>query len=61
MYLFSMAGIINIAAVISPYQSERNLARNLAINGNFVEVYVNCPIEVCKEREPKGLYYETCI
>ncbi len=54
--LFSMAGMINIAAFISPYQRERNLARNLAKNGNFVEVYVNCPVEVCMQRDPKGLY-----
>jgi adenylylsulfate kinase len=54
--LFSMAGIINIAAFISPYQRERNLARKLARNGNFIEVYVNCPLEVCMQRDPKGLY-----
>lgn len=54
--LFSMAGIINIAAFISPYQRERNLARKLARNGNFVEVHVNCPVEVCIKRDPKGLY-----
>lgn len=54
--LFSMAGIINIAAFISPYHRERNLARNIALNGYFVEVYINCPLEVCIQRDPKGLY-----
>jgi adenylylsulfate kinase len=54
--LFSMAGMINIAAFISPYRRERNLARKLAKNGNFVEVYVNTPVEVCMQRDPKGLY-----
>jgi adenylylsulfate kinase len=54
--LFSMAGIINVAAFISPYGRERNLARQLAGNGNFVEVYVNCPLEVCIQRDPKDLY-----
>lgn len=54
--LFSMAGIINVAAFISPYRRERNLARQLAGNGNFVEVYVNCPLEVCIQRDPKDLY-----
>jgi adenylylsulfate kinase len=54
--LFSMAGIINIAAFISPYRRERNLARKLARNGNFVEVYVDCHLEVCMQRDPKGLY-----
>lgn len=54
--LFSIAGVINIAALISPYQKERNLARSLARNGNFIEVHVNCPVEVCMKRDPKGLY-----
>jgi adenylylsulfate kinase len=54
--LFSMAGIINVAAFISPYRRERNLARQLAGNGNFVEVYVSCPLEVCIQRDPKYLY-----
>ncbi|MDP3029829.1 MAG: adenylyl-sulfate kinase [Deltaproteobacteria bacterium] len=54
--LFSMAGIINVAAFISPYRRERNLARQLAGNGNFAEVYVNCPLEVCIQRDPKELY-----
>ncbi len=54
--LFSTAGMINIAAFISPYRRERNLARKLARNGNFVEVYVNTPVEVCMQRDPKGLY-----
>lgn len=54
--LFSISSIINIAAFISPYIRERNLARSLARNGNFVEVYVKCPIEVCMQRDPKGLY-----
>ncbi len=48
--------ILNIAAFISPYRRERNLARQLARNGNFAEVYVSCPLEVCIQRDPKGLY-----
>ena len=54
--LFSMAGMVNIAAFISPYRRERNLARELARNGNFVEVHVSCPLEACIQRDPKGLY-----
>lgn len=47
-------GIINIASFISPYRELREYARKNI--GAFVEVYVKCPIEVCMQRDPKGLY-----
>lgn len=47
-------GIIAIVSLISPYRSFRAFAREEI--GNFVEVYVKCPIETCMERDPKGLY-----
>jgi adenylyl-sulfate kinase len=54
--LFADAGIICIAAFISPYRTDRDLARRIAPRGKFLEVYVNAPLEVCEERDPKGLY-----
>jgi adenylyl-sulfate kinase len=54
--LFADAGIICITAFISPYREDRELARKLLPEGKFVEVFVNAPLEVCEERDPKGLY-----
>ncbi len=54
--LFADAGMICITAFISPYRSDRELVRNMVLDGQFVEVYVNAPIEVCEQRDPKGLY-----
>jgi bifunctional enzyme CysN/CysC len=54
--LFADAGIICITAFISPYRSDRQLVREMVMEGQFIEVYVNAPIEVCEERDPKGLY-----
>jgi len=54
--LFVDAGLIVITAFISPYKKDRDFARSLVDDGEFVEVYVKCPVEVCEERDPKGLY-----
>jgi bifunctional enzyme CysN/CysC len=54
--LMADAGLICITAFISPYRSDRELVRNMLPPGQFVEVYVNAPIEVCEQRDPKGLY-----
>jgi bifunctional enzyme CysN/CysC len=54
--LFADAGIICITAFISPYRSDRELVRRMVSAGEFVEVYINAPIEVCEQRDPKGLY-----
>ena len=50
------AGLVVITAFISPFRQEREMARQLIGEENFVEVFVNTPLEVCEERDPKGLY-----
>lgn len=50
------AGLISIVALVSPYESDRNQARALFPAGDFAEVWVKTPAEVCAERDPKGLY-----
>lgn len=50
------AGLIVISAFISPFRSERTLARNMMGNDEFFEVYVKTPLEVAEGRDPKGLY-----
>ena len=54
--LFADAGLIVITSFISPYRADRDLARALMKEGEFVEIYVDAPVEVCAERDPKGLY-----
>lgn len=54
--LFADAGIICITAFISPYRSDRDLARAIAPPGKFLEVFVNSPLDVCERRDTKGLY-----
>lgn len=54
--LFANAGIIAITAFISPYRSDRDLVRKIVPAGRFIEVFVNAPLEVCEQRDPKGLY-----
>ena len=49
-------GIINMTAFISPYRRERELARQLSDDDRFIEVFVDCPIQVCEQRDPKGMY-----
>ena len=45
-----------MTAFISPYRADRNQARELMGDGHFIEIYVDCPVDVCEERDPKGLY-----
>ncbi len=54
--LFAEAGFVCITAFISPYRSDRDLARRIAPTGKFIEVYLNVPVEICEQRDPKGLY-----
>jgi adenylyl-sulfate kinase len=54
--LFANAGMISIGAFISPYRSERELARSLVPPGRFIEVYLDASVAVCERRDPKGLY-----
>ena len=53
-HLLSKNGIITIVALITPFESSRKYARKII--GRYVEVWVNCPVEVCQERDPKTLY-----
>ncbi len=55
-HLFTDAGVIALTAFISPYISDRNKARAIAHEGEFIEVYVDCPLEVCEQRDTKGLF-----
>ena len=50
------AGVIVITAFISPFRQDRQLARDLIGEGNFIEVFVNTPLAECEARDPKGLY-----
>ncbi|MDE0683055.1 MAG: adenylyl-sulfate kinase [Candidatus Poribacteria bacterium] len=54
--LFSDAGTIVMTAFISPYRADRDQARALIAEDRFVEVFVDCPLDVCEERDTKGLY-----
>ncbi|KAL1207221.1 Adenylyl-sulfate kinase 1 [Cardamine amara subsp. amara] len=54
--LFADAGIICIASLISPYRVDRDTCRSLLPEGDFVEVFMDVPLEVCEARDPKGLY-----
>jgi len=54
--LFVDAGVIVMTAFISPYHEDRERARQLMPSGEFIEVYVECSLEVCEERDVKGLY-----
>ncbi len=54
--LFVDAGLIVLVSFISPFKSERRMARELLADGEFIEVFVDTPIEVCMQRDPKGLY-----
>ncbi len=54
--LFTEANIITIAAFVSPYKEDRDNVRKLLEHGEFIEIYVKCSLEVCEERDTKGLY-----
>ena len=54
--LFNDAGTIVLTAFISPYRADRDRVRKILPEGSFVEVLVDCPLEVCEERDVKGLY-----
>lgn len=50
------AGLLVVSAFISPFRNEREMIANLIGKENFIEVFVDCPIEVCEKRDVKGLY-----
>lgn len=54
--LMAQAGLVCLAALISPYREDRDRARALVTPDRFLEVFVNAPIEVCEKRDVKGLY-----
>lgn len=54
--LFTDAGLIVLSAFIAPFASDRLMVRNLFPAGEFIEVFVSTPLEVCEQRDPKGLY-----
>lgn len=54
--LFTDAGIVVLAALISPFRDDRDRVRGLFNQGEFIEIFVKCPLEVCEARDPKGLY-----
>jgi len=54
--LFAQAGLISLTAFISPYRRDRDMVRATMGPGDFIEVFVDTPLEVCEARDPKGLY-----
>lgn len=54
--LFAESGIITLTSFISPYRADRAKVRERMAKGDFLEVYMRIPIEICEERDPKGLY-----
>jgi bifunctional enzyme CysN/CysC len=54
--LFVEAGLITMVAFISPFRAEREMARELVGPGEFIEIFVDTPLEICEQRDPKGLY-----
>jgi len=55
-HLMVDAGLIVLVSFISPFRAERRMARALFAPGEFIEVFVDAPLEVCERRDPKGLY-----
>jgi bifunctional enzyme CysN/CysC len=54
--LFVDAGVIVLCSFISPFRAERNMVRELVDAGEFIEIFVDTPLEECRRRDPKGLY-----
>lgn len=54
--LFAQAGTIVLTAFVSPYRRDRDAVRAMLAPGDFVEIFVRAPLEVCERRDPKGLY-----
>lgn len=54
--LFVEAGVIALTAFISPFRHDRQLVRSLLTDRDFIEIYCRCPLEVCEQRDVKGLY-----
>ena len=54
--LFIEAGVIALTAFISPYKEDRNTVRRMVKEGDFIEIYCNCDLDICERRDVKGMY-----
>jgi len=54
--LFADGGIVTLSSFVSPYRADRDNVRALMAEGDFIEVFIDTPLELCEERDPKGLY-----
>lgn len=54
--LFLEAGVVTLTAFISPFRADRQRVRQLLAEGDFIEIYCRCPLEICEHRDVKGLY-----
>ena len=54
--LFVDAGFLTLASFVSPYRQDRDEVRALMAEGDFIEIFIDTPVELCEERDPKGLY-----
>ncbi len=54
--LFADAGLLVLSAFISPFRSDRSMVRELVKENEFIEVFMDTPLDVCEQRDPKGLY-----
>lgn len=54
--LFTDAGALTLTSFVSPYRADRDKVRALVADGDFIEVFIDTPLELCEERDPKGLY-----
>lgn len=54
--LFNQAGLLILTAFVSPLRADRDLVRSILPAGEFIEIFVDCPLQVCEQRDPKGLY-----
>ena len=56
--LFLETGVITLTAFISPFYKDREIARSLFSHDDFLEIYCECPLEICEKRDVKGLYQQ---
>jgi adenylylsulfate kinase len=54
--LFVDAGVVVLAAFVSPYREDRAYIKEIVGNNHFFEIFVDCPVDVCEKRDPKGMY-----
>ena len=59
--LFTHAGILTIAAFVSPFKKDREMVKSIVGTDNFIEIYVNASLAKCEERDTKGLYKKARI